>query len=152
MNLQEEIKIMKEGIAELEEQDKEEREFPQYAEEYWYVDSDTEVMGTVWYGDEFDSDQGRLSIDNVFKTKEEAEFVAEKLEIEAELRKYSVPFKPWSNNHVVTFTSQGELEIKNVALTNHQGAIHFESGEKAQQAVNSIGEDYIKKYLFRVWD
>ena len=68
MNLQEELKSLKDRISELEQQVEQEKEFPQHEDDYWYVNGDTDVMFTVWYGDEYD--QGRLSIDNVFKTKD----------------------------------------------------------------------------------
>ena len=40
MNVQDEIKALKERIYELERQVKQEKEFPQDGDEYWYIDDD----------------------------------------------------------------------------------------------------------------
>ena len=79
MNLQEELKALKERIAELEELTKEEQEFPQDGDEYCYVDSYGDVLHDEWDG--FASEEGMLKIGNVFQTKEEAEFAVEKLKV-----------------------------------------------------------------------
>ena len=147
MNLQEELKALKERIAELEEQVKEEQEFPQFGDDYWYVDSDTEVMDTASYDGEYD--QGRLSIGNIFRTKEEAEFAVEKLKVEAELRKFSRPFEKGEYNSYIFFYIDGDyLEVGYKVSTPSQGAIYFESEEKAKQAIEEVGEERIKKYIF----
>lgn len=148
MNTQDEIKALKERIAELEQQEK--QEFPQYEKDYWYVDSDTEVIRDVWYGDSYDDcDQGRLSIDNVFKTKNQAEFVAEKLRVEAELRKFSRPFKEGEKNHFIVFT----LRPKTILIDSDEdlqthGTVYFETIVAAFQAIEAVGADRIKKYIF----
>ena len=149
MNLQMEINSLKQRISELEQQAKQEQEFPQYAKDYWYVDSDTEAMGTVWYGDESYSDQGRLSIDNVFKTKDEAEFAAEKLRVEAELRKFSKPFEYGENCTEFYYDHEfGGIKFCTLTASQTQGAIYFESREKAEEAIDTVGEERIKKYIF----
>ena len=151
MNVQDEIKTLKQRIAELENQAKEEQEFPQFGDDYWYVDSDTDVLDVAWYGGEYD--QGRLSIGNVFKTKEQAEFAAEKLKVEAELRKFSRPFEKGEYNSYIFFYIDGDyLEVGYKVSAPSQGAIYFESEEKAKQVIQSVGEERIKKYIFGVED
>ncbi len=149
MNLQEELKALKQRIAELEELVKEEQEFPQKYDFYWYVDDDTEVLGKNWHNNEYD--QGRLSIDNIFRTKEKAEFAVEKLKVEAELRKFSRPFKRDSLNFVMCFdTEEDELYSETRRFMN-QGSIYFELGQ-AECAMNVVGIERIKKYIFGVED
>ena len=151
MNLQEELKVLKKRIAELEELAKEEKEFPQFGDDYWYVDSDTDVLDVAWYGGEYD--QGRLSIDNVFKTKDQAEFAAEKLKVEAELRKFSRPFEYGKFNYYLFLNIKSDsLDTQFTSYCPPQGAIYFESEEKAQQAIEAVGAERIKKYLFGVED
>ena len=87
MNLQEEIKIMKERIAELEELVKEEQEFPQDGDKYWYMIDEGAVFCTFY--DNRYIDRYHQEIGNIFRTEEEAKFAVEKLKVEAELRKYS---------------------------------------------------------------
>ena len=151
MNLQMEINSLKQRIAELEERVEQEKEFPQVDDDYWYVNGDAETMFSVWYGDDYD--KGRLSIDNVFKTKDQAEFAAEKLRVEAELRKFSRPFEYGKSNYYLFFDIDGN-SFRNdfTSYCPPQGAICFESEEKAQQAVSTVGKERIKKYLFGVED
>lgn len=153
MNLQEEILKIKNEL--LDEFDKriealkvDEQEFPQVEDDYWYVDDDTEVMGTVWYG--VDSDQGRVSIDNVFKTKDQAEFAAEKLRVEAELRKFSRPFIEGEDNWYMALGDGFEAYYMNDSIDPIQGVIYFDSLKRAHQATGEIGAERIKKYIFGV--
>ena len=148
MNLQEELKALKERIAELENQAKEEQEFPQVEDDYWYVNGDAETMLAVWYGDDYD--KGRLSIDNVFKTRNQVDFVAEKLRVEAELRKFSRPFKNGQPNCNIILSDNENVSTAYWKEIQNQGSIYFESEEKAQQAIESVGIDRIKKYIFEV--
>ena len=150
MNLQEELKALKERIAELEEQAKEEQEFPQFGDDYWYVDSDTDVLDVAWYGGEYD--QGRLSINNVFKTKDQAEFAAEKLRVEAELRKFSRPFKEGEDNWYMALGDAFETYYMNDSIDPIQGVIYFDSLKRAHQATDEVGAERIKKYIFGVED
>lgn len=149
MNLQEEIKALKERIAELEEQAKEEQEFPQKYDDYWYVDDDTEVLSQKWHNSEYD--EGRLSIDNIFKTKEQAQFAVEKLKVEAELRKFSRPFKENDNNYYIElYLLDKTISIDSSDCFQTQGTIYFESTTIANEAIEAIGENRIKKYIFGV--
>ena len=151
MNLQEELKVLKQRIAELEELAKEEQEFPQAGDMYWYIDNDGEVMEMEWQGNEYD--QGRLSIGNVFKTKEEAEFAAEKLRVETELRKFSRPFKYGDWNFEILWNNhENNTELDWSGYVVRQSVIYFESGETAEKAIESVGKERIKKYIFGVED
>ncbi len=151
MNLQEELKALKERIAELEELAKEEQEFPQNGDMYWLIEDSTEVSRYVWEGDDFDNQH--LPIGNVFRTQEQAQFAVEKLKVEEELRKFSKPFEPMEGNFFMAYNSHTEsLEINRYLKTNTQGVIYFGSREELRQAVESVGVDRIKKYLFGVED
>ena len=152
MNLQMEINSLKQRIAELENQAKEEREFPQVEDDYWYVNGDAEVMLAVWYGDDYD--KGRVSIDNVFKTKGQVEFAAEKLKVEAELRKFSRPFKHGAKNHTINYNHETEMVVNVNATATYQetGSFYFDSYEEVVEAIESVGEHLIKKYIFGVED
>ena len=152
MNLQMEINSLKQRIAELENQAKEEREFPQVEDDYWYVNGDAEVMLAVWYGDDYD--EGRLSIDNVFKTKSQVEFAVEKLKVEAELRKFSRPFKHGAKNHTINYNHETEMVVNVNATATYQetGSFYFDSYEEVVEAIESVGEHRIKKYIFGVED
>ena len=151
MNLQEELKALKDRIAELEEQVKEEQEFPQDGDGYWYIDDYGYILNEKWDG--LDFEEFRLEIGNVFKTKEQAEFAAEKLKVEAELRKYSTPFKEDDDNCFIQInSSHNNIVVDSEEGYQTQGTIYFESKEEVQQAIASVGRNRIKKYIFGVED
>lgn len=151
MNVQEELKALKERIAELEEREKREKEFPQDGDEYWFIDSTGEVINEKWEGLSFEIE--RLEFGNIFKTKEQAQFAVEKLKVEAELRKYSRPFELDSLNHYIFLDTDDDcLGVDSLSFCQSQGTIHFESEGKAQQAIESVGVERIKKYIFGVED
>lgn len=149
MSLQDELKALKERISELEELAKEEREFPQEGDAYWFID-DEGGMSSTFYKNYY-LDIYRQKIGNIFRTEEEAEFAAKKLKVEAELRKFSRPFENGKFNHYIFFYIDGDsVEVGYKTGCHSQGAIYFESEEKAQQAIESVGIDRIKKYIFGV--
>ena len=151
MNLQEELKALKERIAELEEQEKQEREFPQYNDTYYNIESNGRVDWFKW--GEGDYDLEAQGIGNIFRTEEQAEFAAEKLKVEAELRKFSRPFVDGKeNNHIKYRPSFDKLSVSASFGYQDQGVFYFESREKTQQAIQSVGKERIKKYIFGVED
>ena len=151
MNLQMEINSLKQRIAELEEQVKEEQEFPKDGDVYWFINTAGETNWVQWHDTEIDNKQ--LSFGNAFKTKDEAEFQVEKLKVEAELRKFSRPFKGEDNNYYIEiYLPDKKLSIDRSEFFKTQGTIYFESRKKANEAVESVGEERIKKYIFGVED
>ncbi|MGH2080239.1 hypothetical protein ACRCJU_02765 [Aerococcus urinaeequi] len=153
MNLQEELKALKERIAELEEQAKEEQEFPRDGDRYWYMTTTGKIFTSNWDGFDFYFDEAVLEIGNIFQTKEQAEFAVEKLRVEAELRKFSRPFELDSYNHYIFLDTYSDcLGVDSLSYCQSQGTIHFESEEKANEAIETVGEKRIKKYIFGVED
>ena len=158
MSLQEEIKKINEKIEALNKDMQSlmseldagvENDFPQDGEEYWYIDDDAEVMNIEWYDSEYS--RGRVSIGNIFRNEDEAELAVGKLKVEAELRKFSKTFECGIFNYYIFFDIDGDnLKIDFRSSCQPQGAIYFESEEKAQQAIESVGEERIKKYIFGV--
>ena len=150
MNLQMEINSLKQRIAELEEQVKGEWEFPQSGERYWCI-SGSWVNSFFWKSEQLDLDRYRIG--NIFKTEEQAEFAVEKLKVEAELRKYSRPFEYGKFNHYLFLDIDGDsFRTDFTSYCPPQGAIYFESEEKAQEAVSTVGKERVKKYIFGVED
>ena len=151
MNVQDEIKALKQRIAELESQVDEEQEFPKYKDFYWGVNAKGKVFCDTWEGFKFEKDM--LSIGNVYQTENEAVLAVEKLKVEAELRKLSRPFEIYGTNYYLYFAKDdGFIGIACLTTSLAQGAIYFESEEKAQEAVSAVGKERIKKYLFGVED
>ena len=151
MSLQEELKALKERIAELEELAKEEREFPKDGDEYWFIDDRGFVGGSLYTNHYIDS--GRQTVGNFFSSLEQAEFAVEKLKVEAELRKFSRPFEYGKFNYYLFLNIKSDsLDTQFTSYCPPQGAIYFESEEKAQQAIEAVGAERIKKYIFGVED
>ena len=149
MNLQKELKVLKKRIAELEYHAKEQQGFPMCDDAYWYMTTTGKIFNSNWDG--FVSEEYMLEIGNVFQTEEQAEFAVEKLKVEAELRKFSRPFKVDKDNTGLYYGHEsGEIMFTEVKTCQMQGAIYFESRDKAQQAIKSVGEERIKKYIFGV--
>lgn len=133
--------------AELEKRER--NDYPKHNEVYWYLAEDGDFYDKKWSASEFD--KGAFSIGNVFHTSEEVKFAYEKLKVEAELRKFSRPFELMKDNHFITFNMQGGcLATRSRVHITAQGAIYFGSKEKAEEAVKSVGEERIKKYIFGV--
>ena len=149
MNVQEELKSLKERIAELEELAKEEYEFPKDGDVCWFINTAGETNWVQWHDTEIDNKQ--ISFGNAFKTKDEAEFQVEKLKVEAELRKFSRPFEYGENNHIICVEKNINRLFTIGRLVDHyQGAIYFESKGKAEEAIRSVGAERIEKYIFGV--
>lgn len=150
MNLQDELKALKQRIAELENQAKEEQEFPQDDDNYWYIDETGEVLIESWDG--LSSEIDMLEIGNIYKTEDEAEFEVEKLKVLVELRKFSVPFKHSGDNYTFNYNHKNGKIVNLYASEGYQdfGALYFESNEELNKAIKSVGEDRIKKYIFGV--
>ena len=151
MSLQEELKALKKRIAELEEQAKEEQEFPQDGDVYWYINPLGFAFHDEWSG--FITEGHKIEIGNIFKTKEQADFAVEKLKVEAELRKFGRPFKEDEYNYFIQIhPSHNNIVVESDDFYQTQGAIYFESTTIANEAIDAIGENRIKKYIFRVED
>ena len=160
MSLQEEIKKINEKIealnkdmqslmSELEAQ--QEKEFPQEDDMFWFINIFGKPVESTW-GESITNRQ-LIEIGNMFKTEKEAEFVSEKLKVEAELRKFSRPFEYGENCTEFYYEHEfGRITFLTLTASQTHGAIYFESKEKAQQAIESVGEDRIKKYIFGMED
>ena len=150
MNLQEELKALKERIAEVEEQIKREQPFPREDDEYWYMNENGDVLRDEW-GD-FGYEKSMLTIGNVFQTENEAEFAVEKLKVEAELRKFSKSPNMSAVKWFIVCADSEEVYTLYTTQEISQGTIYFESKKVAQQAIETVGIDRIKKYIFGVED
>ena len=149
MDLQMEINSLKQRITELESQVDEEQAFPKYKDFYWGVNAKGKVFCDTWEGFKFEKDM--LSIGNVYQTENEAVFAVEKLKVEAELRKFSRGYIDGRNNWYILY----DFERKKVMRTNelhhcHQGVIYFSDTYTTSEAIDTVGEERIKKYIFGV--
>ena len=124
-----------------------------YGDEYFFL-TESGIRRSVWY-DEMTC-YARLGIGNVFLTEKDAEFAYVRLMVLTELKKYAKEFsdKEWMNQsivkHYIIFDYEDHvINIGYVCFTKVSD-IYFESEEKAQEAIEAVGEDRVKKYYLGV--
>ena len=121
---------------------------------YYFLTSYGYVMKTVWV--DTDADNEKLSIGNAFLTEEDAEFARERLKVIAELKKYAKEFsdEEWSNPTIPKYVIYLSSQDYRMDITSHYSVrypfLYFESKEKAQESIDAVGEERIKKYYFGV--
>lgn len=99
--------------------------------------------------------EGRLSIGNCFRTKEEAKFAAERLKVLAEMRKYAKGFKPdWITGESAKWciSASGKDRRRVFAdhwcLSNYGAPVFFASEDDAKACIAALGEERLLKYYF----
>lgn len=146
--LENKIKELSEEIERLKAEKEKEVWKPKCGDKYWLISHNGYVVQVRWMGDEAEDDI--YAIGNVFRTQEEAEFRVEQLKVEAELRRFARPFEENKSNWTMIY----EADHKKIATYNYTSFqihnIHFPSEEIAKQAIETVGEDRIKKYYFGV--
>lgn len=97
-----------------------------------------------------------LSIGNMFLAEEDAEFASERLKVIAELKKYAKEFsdEEWMNKdlrkyHIGFDYGYGGISCY-ISNRRRYSEIYFESSEKANEAIEAVGEDRVKKYYLGV--
>lgn len=148
MGLLNRIEELEKELLELKGQVKEQQEFPQSGERYWYSNGGGMVNSCFWKSEQFDLNRYRIG--NMFKTEKEAEFAVEKLKVEAELRKYSRPFILGEENWYLNTLSRKDITIAYDYYSIRQGTVYFKSKDKVKEVIESVGEERIKKYIFGV--
>lgn len=154
MNLQEEIlKIKNEMIDEFDKRvealKEEEQEFPQDGDEYWYIDDAGDILNEKWDG--LDFEEYRLAMGNIFKAKDQAEFAVEKLKVEAELRKHSDVWNLEKTQYTFSFNwEDGRFNVEYPDYKQYANGYYFDNIIALQDAIETVGKDRIKKYLFGV--
>lgn len=123
---------------------------PKYAEKYLFISPSGGLMSSVWHGNAVDV--RRYAIGNVFKTQEEAEFRAEQLKVEAELRRFARPFVVGEHNYTLNFDHRTNCICTFSPSYTQEGNIHFDSEKIALEAIDTVGAERIKKYYFGVED
>lgn len=130
--------------------------FPNNRDKYYYLTA----YGAIEKVGMFDSDNSfdiyRRSIGNAFRTEEEAEFMVERLEVIAELKRYAKGYKfiPGQYNWDINYTTANTDENIYIAyaISVVEPNIYFATEEDAQAAIDAIGEDRLKKYYFMMED
>lgn len=117
---------------------------------YYFINPNGGVYSCRWVA--YEQDLSRREIGNVFLTKEEAQFEQERRKCEAIMLKYGrKTFKPGCDNYFILFNNDNKQTIVDFwRFSQYQGNIYFDTEELAQKAIDEIGEERLKKYVFRV--
>lgn len=126
--------------------------------ERYYIVTTRLTVGEAFYTVHDEINDARLFVNNCFKTKEEAEFHLEKLKVYHELKLFADDNNEeidWKNEEIKKWFfyfdhSTLVIHYDYYFHLQHIGDIYFSSKELAEQAIEKVGEDRIKKYLFGV--
>ena len=127
---------------------------PQICEKFWSVNALGDVAESCWQTTSC-THEALWLMGNVFKTKEEAEFAAEKRKVEVELQRYTDRHNKkidWNNPCQNKYYFYYSYINKRIQITCDNvvqcGQVHFTSREIAEEAIQAIGENRLKKYYF----
>lgn len=96
----------------------------------------------------------RMSLGNYFRTKEEAEFMINRLKVIQELKTISNGFSPVKEKVKHYYCLVYYFDSKTVGIYDGYGdscyfqGIYFETDEVAIKAIAAVGEERLKKYYF----
>lgn len=119
-------------------------------DEYWHISTINSNNYATWNGNAWD-----LAIrenGNAFLTYDEAKFELERRKCEAIMLKYGRrTFKYGKHNYfIVIFDERMIIESAFNLHIYYQGTIYFDTEELTQKAIDEIGEERLKKYVFQV--
>lgn len=133
---------------------------PNIGENYFFITSSLEVNKFTNEGDMVD--ESIISSYNCFKTEEEAQHMIEKLKVIKELQTFALENREeeisWNEDSRYKFYFYFDYKWKTIRITwatvSHGSPfnIYFASEKAIHDAIDSIGEDRIKKYYFDVKD
>lgn len=123
-------------------------------DKYYYIDEYGDISDSRIGNDSFEG--AKFSIGNVFLTEEDAEFAVERLKVIAELKKYAkeINDEGWNIHIGAKYRICYSFVSKRVGVcsdfTIKASGLYFESKEKAEDVIEEVGEERIKKYYFGV--
>ena len=126
---------------------------PITSEKYFFTYSNGDVDSVIWT--ENKADKGRYGLRNVFRTKEDAEFEVERRKIIAELQNYADEHNSEiahpSDAFWLGFDEDNMLIIvEDDSIFPPVGTVLFSDEDTACDAIETIGEDRIIKYMFGI--
>ena len=156
--LQQKIVDMEKELAELKKElEKKDKGIwePKKFENYWYIDNDGEVL--LDNNSEFKVDINKFNFNNYLKTEEEALKQANYLKYTNLLRKYveehSEPID-WEENTEKYYFYYNyrteEFDFCSDVTVKSQGTIYASSAGVLKEAIEFVGEENIKRYIFGV--
>lgn len=130
---------------------------PEKDEKYYTIAICGDVRSYLWDGESYDKDIYDLGL--CYPTKEAAEFATERQRVYTALQRYAEEHNTeeidWKNNdqnkyYIWYYHPDACINIGILKIHQDIGTIYFTSEELAKAAIEEIGEDIIKKYLFGI--
>lgn len=125
---------------------------PKEGDTYFYISSTGKVISDTFMPC-IPSDNDKVPFNNAFQTAEEAEHMVEKIKIINKLRELSNTRSIYNQNKFVIYynfldnkVSCGEINYMKVTPFE----AYFKTREDCQKAIDTIGEDNLKKYYFDI--
>lgn len=135
---------------------------PSAGELYFYVNSNGEIEYRYYKNRNINDKRRICNIGNYFKTDEEAEHMVEKLKVIRELQDFALEHNDeeidWNDVNQEKLYLGMNPKIKSIDIFHTCSwiylpfNIYFTSEEIAEKAIETIGEDRIKKYYFDMED
>ena len=131
---------------------------PEYDSDYYFIRNNGQICHTNFI--KSDIDKERFILGNCFKTEEEAEFALERQKVITELKRFAIEHNDgeidWNskiqNIYCLYYREhRGDIEADYFCSRLWDG-VFFTSKKTAEQAIEAIGEERIKKYYFEVND
>ena len=122
-------------------------------DKYYYINCYGEIDSTFY---DCDEDVDIINCGNAFLTEKEARFEVERRKCEAVLLKYGTRDMMSLGDNEVDKIQIYYNHVRNTIETdchtclNDQGIIYFKTEELAHKAIEEVGEDRLKKYVFNV--
>lgn len=146
--LQDEIETLKK--VEIEEDSG--RWKPTSGDNYYLINSKGHVLSDSWV--EWGEDRDVYSIGNCFKTYEEADFAIQKLKVLAELKEFAEPRDAEWDGAIKHYCIRYNVEQRDFIIdynyTYKHATLYFASAEAAQEAIEKVGKERVKKYYLEV--
>lgn len=139
-------------------QEEEEKKWwkPEKRTQYYVIHGDGNVERICYTNNP--SDNRAILMGNCFRTEEEAKFMAEKLKVIHELKKFAYEKNEkeidWNNSKQEKYYLYFNYTDMSIVIDSYYMcqdipfAVYFTSEEIARKAIETIGEDRIKKYYF----
>lgn len=152
--LEKQINKLKSEIEELKMSEKKQgnRWKPDENQYYYFLNENGVAFSRIWVNNSMDA--WRYNIGNCFRTKEEAEFEAERLEVIAELSEFAegddAVWDGCEEHWCINFSNYtNEIGLTYCVCFKHDN-LYFSTIEAGEKAIKAVGEDRIKKYYLRM--
>lgn len=122
----------------------------EYGDKYYCLDNAGNINYITWHEDAYNLFQRESG--NAFLTYDEAKFELERRKCESIMLKYGRRiFKHNMSNFGIFYNHlHKNFQLDRYEYSQDQGVIYFDTKELAKKAMNEIGEERLKKYVFRV--